>query len=301
MRTLIIIPTYNERENVAAMAEAVLTEVPDANILFADDNSPDGTGALLDEIAAKDPHRVFVLHREKKEGLGRAYIAGFKWALERDYELICEMDCDFSHDPKTLPSLLAAAGKQCSGEPVARLEEKEPMASQREGEAGRRTASPLQDGQAAHSAAATKDGADLVLGSRYIGGIRVMNWPMSRLLLSTGAAQYVKLILGLPVHDPTGGFKCFKRKVLEAIDLDKITSNGYSFQIEMTHSAWMKGFTIKEVPITFEDRRAGTSKMRANIATEALVMVLRLWARCGFRRRPRVSLAETQRRRDAEK
>ena len=241
MRTLIIIPTYNELENVAAMAEAVLTEVPDANILFADDNSPDGTGPLLDEIAKREP-RVHVLHREKKEGLGRAYIAGFQWALKRDYELICEMDCDFSHDPKALPSLLAAAGR----------------------------------------------GADLVLGSRYIGGIRVMNWPMSRLLLSTGAAQYVKLILGLPVHDPTGGFKCFKRKVLEAIDLDKITSNGYSFQIEMTHSAWMKGFTIKEVPITFEDRRAGTSKMRANIATEALVMVLKLWARCGFRRRPKV-------------
>jgi dolichol-phosphate mannosyltransferase len=237
---LIIIPTYDERENVAAMAEAVLAQVPDANILFADDNSPDGTGKLLDEIVAKEP-RVFVMHREKKEGLGRAYIAGFKWALERGYDLICEMDCDFSHDPKALPSLLEAAKS-----------------------------------------------ADLVLGSRYIGGIRVMNWPMSRLLLSTGAAQYVKLILGMPVNDPTGGFKCFHRKVLEAIDLDKITSNGYSFQIEMTHTAWMKGFTVKEVPIIFEDRRAGYSKMRANIATEAFMMVLKLWARCGFRRSPRV-------------
>jgi len=276
MKTLVIIPTYDERENVAAMAEAVLTEVPDANILFADDNSPDGTGKVLDEIAAREP-RVHVLHREKKEGLGRAYIAGFQWALKRDYELICEMDCDFSHDPKALPSLLAAAGK-CASE----------VLSQR-----RRDAETQEIGSEG-------GGADLVLGSRYIGGIRVMNWPMSRLLLSTGAAQYVKLILGMPVHDPTGGFKCFKRKVLEAIDLDKITSNGYSFQIEMTHSAWMKGFKIKEVPITFEDRRAGTSKMRANIATEALVMVLKLWARCGFRRRPRVSLAETQRRRDAK-
>jgi len=241
MKTLIVIPTYDERENVAAMVEAVLAQVPDANILFADDNSPDGTGQLLDEIAAREP-RVFVLHREKKEGLGRAYIAGFKWALERDYALVCEMDCDFSHDPKALPSLLDAA----------------------------------------------KNGADLVLGSRYIGGIRVMNWPMGRLLLSTGAAQYVKLILGLPVNDPTGGFKCFHRKVLEAIDLDKITSNGYSFQIEMSHTAWMKGFTIQEVPIIFEDRRAGYSKMRANIATEAFIMVLKLWARCGFRRSPRV-------------
>jgi dolichol-phosphate mannosyltransferase len=239
-KALIIIPTYDEKENVAAMAEAVLKQEPQVNILFVDDNSPDGTGVLLDGIAAREP-RVFVMHRAGKEGLGRAYIAGFKWALERDYELICEMDCDFSHDPAALPSLFQAA----------------------------------------------RDGADLVLGSRYIGGIRVMNWPMSRLLLSTGAALYVKLITGMPVNDPTGGFKCFRRKVLQAIDLDRITSSGYSFQIEMTHTAWMKGFTIKEVPIVFEDRRAGYSKMRANIATEAMMMVLRLWARCGLRRSPR--------------
>lgn len=239
-KTLIIIPTYDERENVAPMAEAVLKQVPEANILFVDDNSPDGTGQVEDEIAAREP-RVSVLHRAGKEGLGRAYIAGFKWALERDYALICEMDCDFSHDPAALPTLL----------------------------------------QAAH------DGADLVLGSRYIGGIRVMNWPMNRLLLSTGAAQYVKLVTGMPVNDPTGGFKCFRRAVLQAIDLDRITSNGYSFQIEMTHTAWMKGFSIKEVPITFEERRAGYSKMKANIATEAMLMVLRLWVRCGFRRSPK--------------
>ena len=239
-KALIIIPTYDEKENVEAMAEAVLKQEPQVNILFVDDNSPDGTGVLLDGIAAREP-RVFVMHRAGKEGLGRAYIAGFKWALERDYELICEMDCDFSHDPAALPSLFQAA----------------------------------------------RDGADLVLGSRYIGGIRVMNWPMSRLLLSTGAALYVKLITGMPVNDPTGGFKCFRRKVLQAIDLDRITSSGYSFQIEMTHTAWMKGFAIKEVPIVFEDRRAGYSKMRANIATEAMMMVLRLWARCGLRRSPR--------------
>ena len=239
-KTLIIIPTYDERENVEAMSEAVLGQIPAANILFVDDNSPDGTGALLDQIAARES-RVFVLHRAGKEGLGRAYIAGFKWALARDYELICEMDCDFSHDPAALPKLLQAAS----------------------------------------------EGADLVLGSRYIGGIRVMNWPMERLLLSTGAARYVKLVTGMPVHDPTGGFKCFRRAVLQAIDLDRITSNGYSFQIEMSHTAWMKGFAIREVPIVFEDRRAGYSKMRANIATEAFLMVLKLWARCGFRRSPR--------------
>ncbi len=239
-KALIIIPTYDERENVGPMAEAVLGQVPEANILFVDDNSPDGTGALLDDIAAREP-RVLVLHRAGKEGLGRAYIAGFKWALARDYALICEMDCDFSHDPAVLPTLLKTA---C-------------------------------------------ESADLVLGSRYIGGIRVMNWPMNRLLLSTGAAQYVRAVTGMPVNDPTGGFKCFRRAVLEAIDLDRITSNGYSFQIEMTHTAWMKGFTVQEIPIVFEDRRAGYSKMRANIATEAMLMVLRLWARCGFRRSPR--------------
>lgn len=245
-KTLIIIPTYDERENVAAMVEAVLGQVPEANLLFVDDNSPDGTGAVLDGIAAREP-RVHVMHRAGKEGLGRAYIAGFKWALERDYELVCEMDCDFSHDPAALPSLFRAA----------------------------------------------REGADLVLGSRYIGGIRVMNWPMSRLLLSTGAAQYVKFVTGMPVNDPTGGFKCFRRKVLEAIDLDRITSNGYSFQIEMSHTAWLKGFSIKEVPIVFEDRRAGYSKMRVNIAYEAVVMVLRLWVRCGFRRSPRQAGAAT--------
>ena len=238
MKTVIVIPTYDERDNVKPMAEAVLAQVPEANILFVDDNSPDGTGQLIDEIASKES-RVFVLHREKKEGLGRAYMAGFKWALERDYTLICEMDCDFSHDPKALPILLAAAKSY-----------------------------------------------DLVLGSRYIGGIRVMNWPMSRLLLSTGAAQYVRFILGLPVCDPTGGFKCFHREVLEGINMDNITSNGYSFQIEMTHTAWMQGFSVKEVPIIFEDRKAGYSKMHANIATEAFMMVLKLWVRCGFRRSP---------------
>ncbi len=244
-KALIIIPTYDERENVVAMAEAVLRKEPLCDILFVDDNSPDGTGAVLDGIAASKS-RVFVLHRAGKEGLGRAYIAGFKWALERDYGYICEMDCDFSHNPAEVPSLINVA----------------------------------------------REGADLVLGSRYIGGIRVMNWPMSRLLLSTVAAQYVRLITGMPVHDPTGGFKCFRRAVLEAIDLDRITSNGYSFQIEMSHTAWMKGFKIKEVPIVFEERRTGYSKMKPDIATEAMMVVLKLWARCGFRRSPRQQAEE---------
>jgi len=240
-KTLVIIPTYDEKENVRPIAEAVLREAPEVNILFVDDQSPDGTGQILDDMAAAEAH-VFVLHREKKEGLGRAYIAGFRWALERDYDLVCEMDADFSHDPKSLPALLKAAG----------------------------------------------DGADLVLGSRYIGGIRVMNWPMSRLLLSTGAGQYVRFVTGLPVCDPTGGFKCFRRKVLESIELDRITSNGYSFQIEMTHTAWMKGFKIQEVPIVFEDRVAGYSKMSTDIAFEAFTLVLKLWHRCGYRRQPPV-------------
>ncbi len=238
-RVLIIIPTYNERENAEPIAAAVLENAYEAEILFVDDNSPDGTGDILDAMAASNP-RIHVMHRPGKSGLGKAYIAGFKWALERDYELIMEMDADFSHDPKSLPSLIAAASE-----------------------------------------------ADLVLGSRYIGGIRVMNWPLSRLLLSTGAGVYVRMITGLPVYDPTGGFKCFHRRVLESIKLDRVTSSGYSFQIEMTHTAWMNGFTVKEVPIVFEDRKAGQSKMNISIAREALYMVWALWFRNGLRRHPK--------------
>ena len=238
-KTLIIIPTFNEKENVEPIAAAALENAPGAEVLFVDDNSPDGTGEIADAITAANP-RVHVLHRPGKAGLGKAYIAGFQWALARDYELVMEMDADFSHDPKALPSLIAAAGE-----------------------------------------------ADLVLGSRYIGGIRVMNWPLSRLLLSTGAGVYVRLITGMPVFDPTGGFKCFHRRVLEAIDLDRVTSSGYSFQIEMTHAAWRMGFTVKEVPIVFEDRKAGQSKMSLGIAREALWKVWALWFRNGLRRRPR--------------
>ena len=237
-KPLVIIPTYDERDNVQSIARAVLERLPEAEVLFVDDNSPDGTGELLDGMARDNP-RIHVLHREGKQGLGRAYIAGFKWALARDFAYVFEMDADFSHDPAELPNFIAAAQE-----------------------------------------------ADLVLGSRYIGGIRVMNWPMGRLLISTGAGKFVRLVTGLPIHDPTGGFKCFRREVLEAIALDTITSNGYSFQIEMTHTAWMKGFRIREIPITFEDRRAGYSKMSRAIAKEAFFMVLRLAARSGFRRSP---------------
>jgi dolichol-phosphate mannosyltransferase len=236
--TLIVIPTYNERENVQPLAEAIFRNLPQTDILFVDDNSPDGTGTLLDQMASQEP-RVHVMHRPGKAGLGRAYIAGFKWALERQYQFIFEMDADFSHDPKDVPRIRAAA-----------------------------------------------ETADLALGSRYIGGIRVINWPLSRLILSRSAGFYVQIITGMPFSDPTGGFKCFRRAVLESIDLDRIRSNGYSFQIEMTHTAWMRGFHIVEVPITFEERRSGLSKMSGGIVREALWMVWKLVFRCRFRRRP---------------
>lgn len=232
--TLIVIPTYNERENVRAISEAVFNTSPDVDILFVDDHSPDGTGAIADEMAAADP-RVKVMHRAGKNGLGRAYIAGFKWAIEREYEFIFEMDADFSHNPNDIPRLRIAAKE-----------------------------------------------AGLVLGSRYINGIRVINWPLSRLLLSRGAGIYVKLITGMPFTDPTGGFKCFRRCVLEAIHLDEIVSNGYSFQIEMTHTAWRIGCQIVEVPIVFEERRSGTSKMSNAIIFEALRRVWKLLFRSLF-------------------
>ena len=238
-KTLIIIPTYDELQNVEPISQAVLKASPEINLLFVDDNSPDGTGQLIDKLLAKD-ERINVLHRQEKDGLGRAYLAGFKWALEHDYEFIFEMDADFSHDPKAIPQFLDAA----------------------------------------------RD-ADLVLGSRYVGGIRIMNWPLSRLMLSQGAGFYVRIITGMPFTDPTGGFKCFRRRVLEAIDLDHINSNGYSFQIEMTHRAWMKGFKIVETPITFEERRSGESKMSKRIVFEALAEVWRLFFNARCRRKPK--------------
>lgn len=224
-RTLVCVPTYNERENLPQIVPRILATDPRLDVLVIDDGSPDGTGQLADGLAAADP-RVHVLHREAKEGLGRAYLAGFAWALDRDYAHVVEMDADFSHDPKFLLDLLAAV-----------------------------------------------DQADLVLGSRYARGVNVINWPMSRLLLSWFANKYVRWITGLPLTDATGGFKCFRREVLAAIPLDRVRSNGYAFQIEMSFRAWKKGFRMAEVPIVFVDRVEGKSKMNQRIVREAVWMV----------------------------
>lgn len=239
-RRVVIIPTYDERENVRPISAAVHAADPEAHILFVDDNSPDGTGGIIDVMAAADA-RIHALHNPAKGGLGKAYVIGFKWAIQHGYDLIFEMDADFSHDPRELPNFLKAIEK-----------------------------------------------ADLVLGSRYVKGIRITNWPLSRLLLSKTASTYVRLITGMPITDPTGGFKCFRRAVLEAIDLDSVMSSGYSFQVEMTHAAWMKGFHVVEIPIIFEDRRSGYSKMNRDIATEALRIVWKLALRNQFRRRPHI-------------
>ncbi len=235
---LVVIPTYDEKDNVVPMAEAVHQHCSDADLLFVDDNSPDGTGDVINSLCERESF-VHVLHHGEKGGLGRAYIAGFQWAIEKEYDLIFQMDADFSHDPAELPNLVHAA-----------------------------------------------ETADLILGSRYVNGIRITNWPLSRLMLSKGASTYVRLITGIPVTDPTGGFKCFRRGVLEAIEFDKVIANGYSFQIEMTHLAWMHGFRIGEIPITFVDRRSGYSKMSGKIFREAIWLVWKLAFRNHFRRRP---------------
>jgi dolichol-phosphate mannosyltransferase len=237
--TLIIVPTYNERENLPALVERILALSVPADLLIVDDNSPDGTGKLADTFSAQHP-QIHVLHRLEKNGLGRAYCAGFVWALEHGYEFIFEMDGDFSHNPDDVPQFLKAA-----------------------------------------------ENADLVLGSRYCDGIRVINWPMKRLILSMGAAKYVRLVTGLPVSDPTGGYKCFRRHTLESIDLNSIHSNGYSFQIEMTHKTWCQGLRIVEVPIVFTDRIQGRSKMSGQIIWEAIWITWRLLFHNGFRRSPR--------------
>src|SRR5438477_911028 len=237
--TLVIVPTYNERDNLPALAARILSLPVPVDLLIVDGNSPDGTGQVADELAAK--HRqIRVLHQTEKNGLGRAYCAGFTWALGRDYEFILEMDGDLSHNPDDIPKFLEAA----------------------------------------------RD-ADLVLGSRYSNGIRVMNWPLKRLMLSKGAAKYVQIITGMPFSDPTGGYKCFRRRALEAIDLHNVRSNGYSFQIEMTHKLWRQGVKIVEVPIIFTDRFQGSSKMSGKIVREAFLMVWRQLLQNGLRRSPR--------------
>ena len=224
-RALVIIPTYNEARNLPLLVPAILAEGTWLEVLVVDDNSPDGTGHVADELAAQSS-RVHVLHRERKEGLGAAYVAGFRWALERGHDLVLEMDADFSHDPKYLPDFLRA----------------------------------IQD-------------ADVVVGSRYKSGVNVINWPISRLLLSLGANAYARVVTGMPLRDATGGFKCFRREVLEKIDLERVRSNGYAFQIEMNFRAWKLGFRLVEIPIVFTDRIEGQSKMNKKIVREAIWMV----------------------------
>ena len=228
-RALVIIPTYNEAVNLGTLVPRVLDQDQRIEVLVVDDNSPDGTGVIADQMAAAEP-RVHVLHRSGKLGLGTAYVTGFQWALERGFDYVFEMDADFSHDPKHLSEFLLAA----------------------------------------------RD-ADLVLGSRYLNGkVSVVNWPMGRLLLSYSANIYARIVTGLRVFDATGGFKCFRRRVLEAIDLKAVHSNGYSFQIEMSLRAANRGFRIVEIPILFVDRADGTSKMSGKIVREAIWMVWRL-------------------------
>ena len=224
-RALVVVPTYNERVNLSLIVPLILQQDARIEVLVVDDNSPDGTGQLADEMAAAN-RRIHVLHRPSKAGLGKAYLAGFRWALECGYDFIFEMDADFSHDPKFLPEFLQAI-----------------------------------------------ETADLVIGSRYRAGVNVINWPISRLLLSLGANEYARRVTGLPLTDSTGGFKCFRRRVLEAIDFEKVRSNGYSFQIEMSFRAWKQGFRLVEIPIVFTDRVEGQSKMDKRIVREAIWMV----------------------------
>ncbi len=234
-KALVIFPTYNERDNIERIIPAVLSKDQSLQVLVVDDNSPDGTGQAADRMAGEND-RIHVLHRDKKDGLGRAYLAGFKWALAEKFDYIFEMDADFSHNPDYIPDFLEAIKEY-----------------------------------------------DLVIGSRYISGVNVINWPMSRLLLSYFANFYTRVITGLPVRDGTGGFKCFRREVLETIRLDEIKSNGYIFQIEVSVRAWKRGFKIKEIPIVFVDREKGVSKMSKKIVREAIwkVWYLRLMSMLG--------------------
>ena len=227
---LVVIPTFNERENVARIVPQVLEVDPAIHVLVVDDNSPDGTGDVADALAVAHPDRIHVLHRQGKEGLRKAYIAGFRWALERDYALVCEMDADLSHRPEDLAAILVTAREH----PV-------------------------------------------VIGSRYVDGrVNVVNWPMSRLFISLFGSWYARTITRLPVRDATGGFNCFHRRVLEVLNLERIESNGYAFQIELKLRAWRAGFPLKEIPIVFFERGRGTSKMSKRIVREAVWRVWRL-------------------------
>ena len=235
-KILVVIPTYNESENIARLVPLVLTQAEGVEILVVDDGSPDGTGALVRAIGEKDP-RVHLLERASKMGLGTAYVAGFRRALAEGYDYVFEMDADFSHSPSEIPNFLTAAGS-----------------------------------------------ADLVVGSRYTNGVRVLNWPIKRLLLSYSANIWTRFMTGIPLNDATGGFKCYRIAVLKAINLDRIKSNGYAFQIEMSYKAWRKGFRLVEIPIVFLDRHAGASKMSKQIVYEAFFMVWKLLFRGALNR-----------------
>ena len=241
---VVIIPTYNEKENVENIVRAVLALEHGFHILIIDDGSPDGTAEIVKRLQKEEfPDELHLVERTGKLGLGTAYIAGFKWAIEHGYDFIFEMDADFSHDPKDLPRLYDA----CS-----------------------------------------KEGFDLAIGSRYVSGVNVVNWPMGRVLMSDYASKYVRLVTGVPIHDTTAGFKCYRRKVLETIDLDAIRFKGYAFQIEMKFTAFKLGFKIKEVPVIFVNRVLGTSKMSGGIFGEALFGVIRLrWAALTGKIKPR--------------
>ena len=229
MRCLIVLPTYNERENLSAIIEGIQQHAPEAHVVVVDDNSPDGTGALADELARAQPERIFVIHRERKEGLGPAYIAGFKFALAHDYDIIVQMDADFSHDPKYLPLFFEEIKNH-----------------------------------------------DLVIGSRYLNGISVVNWDLKRLILSQAASVYVRSVTRMPLTDTTTGFKCWRREALEAIGLDRLVSNGYVFLAEMSYRAFRKKLRIVEVPIVFVERRLGRSKMSGGIIVEGFWGVIRM-------------------------
>ena len=238
MNTIIVTPTYNERKNIEELLNTIFTIDSNYHVLVVDDNSPDDTGAIVKELQSNYSN-LHLLSRVKKQGLGSAYVAGFKYALKGNYDKIVQMDADMSHDPKDVVSLISEL-----------------------------------------------DNSDVVIGSRYISGINVVNWPIRRLLISYGANIYTRLITGLPVKDATGGFKCWKREVLESLDLDNVRSQGYSFQIEMTYRAWLQKFKIKEVPIIFVDRTIGESKMDHSVMLEAAIMIprLRLWKFFGLHR-----------------
>ncbi|SRR6266536_481160 len=232
MRCLVVLPTYNERENLSPIIESIQQHAPSAHVLVVDDNSPDGTGALADELSTKRPDKIFVLHRPRKEGLGPAYVAGFKFALAHDYDVIVQMDADFSHDPKFLPLLFEQ----------------------------------LAD-------------SDVVIGSRYIKGISVVNWDLKRLMLSKAATFYVRTLTRMPVTDATTGFKCWRRSALEAIDFENIFSNGYVFLAEMSYQAFRKNLRVTEVPIIFVERRLGRSKFNWRIIAEGFWGVIRMRVR----------------------